>query len=213
MPKLFILAASLLLASAAVAAEIPVKNPGFEDAFVGKRIPGWSRTQHAGVRAYEVSRDAENASQGKHSIRMLRTTEQAYGLISQVVEVNDVVGKKVEMTAALKTADVGELGWVMVMTFMNHSVIIDQVRAAPVTGDTAWHDVVLGKVAPKNTTAIEIGFLLLDGGSGWADNVRLRTVEDSEPPPEKPGPEKKVVGKSATGKARAVAPKSEAGGE
>jgi hypothetical protein len=206
MPKLFILSASLLLASGAMAAEIPVMNADFEEAFVGKRIPGWSRTQHAGVRAYEVIRDAEGPGHGKHSIRMLRTTEQAYGMISQVIESDKIAGKRVELTAALKTAEVGELGWVMVMTFMYHNTMLDQVRATPVTGDTAWKDVVLDKVAPKNATAVEIGFLLLDGGTGWADNVRLRTVEDAEKAAESPDQGKKPAGKSGSGKPRAVTP-------
>ncbi len=207
MPKLFILAASLLLATGAMAAEIAVKNADFEEAFVGKRIPGWSRTQHAGVRAYEIIRDAEDPGHGKYSIRMLRTTEQAYGMISQVIESEKLAGKRVELTAALKTAEVGELGWVMVMTFMYHNTMLDQVRATPVTGDTGWKDVVLDKVAPKNATAVEIGFLLLDGGTGWADNVRLRVLDDEKPQSPGPRPDDEAGKKPKAGNGEAAAPK------
>ncbi|MEZ5462891.1 hypothetical protein [Dokdonella sp.] len=177
MPGPAFLVAILLFSASASAAEIALSNPDFEEPMVGKRIPGWSRTQHAGVRAYEIATDTESFAKGKSSIRMLRTTEQAYGLISQQVETPDLGGKPVELIAALKGKDVGKKGWVMVLTFNHHSNILDQVRAEPVTGDSEWTDVVIRKTAPPATSHIEIGFMLLDGGAGWADNVRLRTTE------------------------------------
>lgn len=175
MSKAFAVVVCLLLGSSVMATEIPLKNADFELPMVGLRIPGWSRTQHAGVRAYVVERDAERFAHGKHSIRMRRTTEQAYGMISQVVEAADLAGKPVELTAKLKTAEVGKKGWVIKMTFLRYSAIIDQVRATPVTGDAEWTEVAIRKDVPAGTTAIEIGFLLLDGGTGWADDVHLRT--------------------------------------
>ena len=178
MLKLVVLVAGLLIAGGTMAAEIPLTNADFEQPMLGKRIPGWSRTQHAGVGAYEVSTDTEHFAHGKHSIRMQRTTEQVYGLIMQHVEIKDFGGKHVQLRAMLKTADVGKEGWVMVMTFKNYDNILDQVRSKPVTGDTAWTDVVLKKIAPPNTNRVDVGFLLLDGGTGWADHVRLRTLDD-----------------------------------
>lgn len=180
MSKRAVLAAGLLIAGGAAAAEIPLKNAGFEEPMPGKRIPGWSRTQHAGIGAYVVSTDSENFAQGKHSISMRRTVEQEYGLIMQRVENMDLGGKPVEFSAMLRTAEVGKQGWVMVMTFKNHGDILDQVRAEPMTGDVAWKEVVLKKNAPPNTNAIEVGFMLLDGGTGWADGVRLRTLDTGE---------------------------------
>lgn len=180
MSKAFAVVVCLLLGSSVMATEIPLKNADFELPMAGLRIPGWSRTQHAGVRAYVVERDAERFAHGKHSIRMRRTTEQAYGMISQVVQATDLAGKPIELTAKLKTAEVGQKGWVLQMTFLRYSAIIDQVRALPVTGDTGWTEVAITKDAPAGTTAIEIGFLLMDGGTGWADDVHLRTRADSK---------------------------------
>lgn len=178
MVKCVLLVAGMLMAGGVVAADIPLKNAGFEEAIVGTRIPGWSRTQHAGVGAYVVSTDAIDPAHGKHSISMRRTTPQAYGLIMQRVESKEVAGKTVAFTATLKTAEVGKRGWVMVMTFRDHENILDQVRATPMTGDTSWTDVELKSTAPARTNMVEVGFLLLDGGTGWADHVRLRTLDD-----------------------------------
>jgi hypothetical protein len=180
MSKALFLITCLLFASSATAAEIALNNPDFEKPMAGNRIPGWSRTQHAGVGAYRVTQDAQSFAHGKHSIRMQRTTEQVYGLIMQRVESGELAGKLVELTALLKTSEVGEKGWVMVMTFKHYNNAIDQFRAEPMIGDSDWTKVVMRKQAPANTTAVEVGFMLLDGGTGWADNVQLHTLEPVE---------------------------------
>jgi hypothetical protein len=178
MLKRVLLVAGILVAGSGSATEIPLKNAGFEQAMVGKRIPGWSRTQHAGVRAYDVISDSDDFADGKHSIRMQRTAQQVWGMIMQRVESKDLAGKPIEISARLKTEDVGKLGWVMVMTFRNHQNILDQIRAEPLTGNTKWTEVVLKGIAPANTNAIDIGFMLLDEGTGWIDDVRLRLLDE-----------------------------------
>ena len=180
MLKIATLAATMLLSSHALATEFPLNNADFEAEMRGTRIPGWARIQHAGVGAYAVDRDAQTFAHGKHSIRMRRTEQQAYGLIMQQLKTPDVAGKQVEFSAALKTEEVGKLGWVMVITFKQYSNILGQYRAEPMVGDTDWTEVVLSKKAPAGTTNVEVGFMLLDGGIGWADHVRLRTLEDSK---------------------------------
>ncbi len=215
MSKFALIAATLLTACSAAATEIPLRNAGFEEPMLGNRIPGWSRTQHAGVGAYAVITDAKDAAHGSSSISMRRTTEQVYGLIMQRVEGNDFAGKQIELSSMLKTAEVGKLGWVMVMTFKNYGNILDQIRAEPVVGDTKWKEVVLGKVAPANTNMIEVGFMLLDGGTGWADHVRLRAIDakdassksDSKPAV-KPSPTAAINSKNAP-KPEPAAPKTE----
>ncbi|MGB0134955.1 hypothetical protein [Dokdonella sp.] len=184
MSRFFLLATILLSSTGAAASDLVLNNPDFEEVMVGNRIPGWSRTQHAGVRAYEITSDTKSVDKGKASIRMLRTTEQAYGLIMQQLETPDLAGKTVELVAALKGENVGKKGWVMVLTFKNHSNILDQVRAKPVTGDAGWADATITRIAPLGTSHIEIGFMLLDSGAGWADNVRLRTLDVDQPNPE-----------------------------
>jgi hypothetical protein len=181
MSRLALLAACLAFSTLAPAKDLVLNNPDFEKPMRGDRIPGWSRTQHAGVRAYEVTNDTKSFDKGKSSIRMLRTTEQAYGLIMQQLETPGLAGKTVELVAAVKGEEVGEKGWVMVLTFKNHSNILNEIRAEPVTGTTKWTDLKITKVAPPETTHIEVGFMLLDGGAGWADNVRLRVLDEDKP--------------------------------
>lgn len=179
MLKWALLVTGLLSTAQAGAAEIPLKNADFEQAMTGKRLPGWVRLQHAGAGAYEVTSDTKIFSKGKQSIRMRRTQEQVYGSILQRVQGDSLAGKEIELVASLKTADVGKKGWVMLLNFRSHGDVIDQVQATPVIGNTKWKEVKISKVAPPNTEIIEVGFMLLDGGTGWADNVRLRSIEPS----------------------------------
>lgn len=178
--KRILCVAGFLIAGSGMAADIPLKNPGFEQPMAGILIPGWSRTQHAGVRAYEVKTDSNDVSEGKHSISMRRTTDQVWGMIMQRVEGKELAGKPIELRAMLKSAAAGKGGWVMVMTFRNYSNMLDQVRSAPMIGDTKWTEVVLKGLAPPTTNAVDVSFMLLDEGTGWADHVRLRTV-DADP--------------------------------
>ncbi|HET9031975.1 MAG TPA: hypothetical protein VFN25_03620 [Dokdonella sp.] len=209
MTRFALLVASLLIAGSVSATEIPLKNADFEQPIAGKRIPGWARIQHAGLGAYEVTTDTKNAAHGKSSISMRRTAEQVYGLIMQRVESKDLGGKQVEMTAMLKTAKVGKEGWVMVMTFKNYSNILDQVLAAPMVGNTDWKEVVLKSVAPPTTNMVEVGFMLMDEGTGWADHVRLRSIDvESEETAAKDKPE--AAGKAETSAKKGKTDKPEA---
>jgi hypothetical protein len=98
----------------------------------------------------------------------------------QQVQSGELAGKPVELNASMKTSGVGEKGWVMLMTFKHYNNAIEQFRSEPMIGDTDWSKVQLRKQAPANTTAIEVGFILLDGGTGWADGVQLQILDDAE---------------------------------
>lgn len=167
----------VVMSSPVLANEIVLKNPDFEQARKGRRLPGWSMTQHAGVPAFEVGLDAEVAAKGKTSARVRRTEPQVYGYLKQVVEVADLAGKEIEFKASVRTRDVGKKGWVMVMIFTNHGAILDQIRSKPMHGNVDWRKITLVRKAPPMTNRIEVGFMLLDGGTGWADDVSLRALE------------------------------------
>lgn len=179
MPKPWsMIAAGLLISAGAGAAEIKLENPGFEaDANARGRIPGWVLTQHTGPRAYELKIDETSATEGKRSIRLKRTTEQIYGMLAQQVPGKEYIGQTVEATASIKTEDVGHEGWVMVLSFRVMGDVMWQERTAPLTGTQGWQRVTLRGKVPPRTTTIEVGFLLLDGGTGWADGVTLATVD------------------------------------
>lgn len=176
------LAAGLWLAAAWMgvvsAAELTLANAGFEDPASGTEVPGWEASQHVGEDAYEILLDRDKPAKGKHSLRIKRLGEQIYGAVEQTVPLPaDLAGKSMEVAALLKTKDVGAEGWLLVATFKTAAHgIIRQVRAAPATGSSDWKRVSLEAKVPQNARSVSLSLMLMDKGTGWADDVRV-TVE------------------------------------
>jgi hypothetical protein len=49
--------------------------------------------------------------------------------------------------------------------------------ATPLTGTTDWRAVRVRVKVPDGTHKISVGAMLLDGGTGWLDDVKLNVVE------------------------------------
>ncbi|GEM_PF-858898 len=164
------------------AGEIEVQNGDFEQPRSGDQIPGWTLSQHAGDPAYEMDCDTRDPGEGKTSFRMTRTRKQVYGLINQVVPLPaDVAGKTVVFSALVRTEGVGSRGWRLAVNLMGGNAILDQQRAAPATGTTAWHRESVSFTAPEHITAVDIGAMLLDEGTGWIDDARVQVLDAAAP--------------------------------
>ena len=175
-------AAAVLLAACApdsgaggatrVIAKIDVADAGFEEPGAPNRIPGWTLSQHAGVAAYEMTEDATTPFAGQASFRMRRIRPQVFGLLFQEVPIDPYAGKTLELSAMARTADVGPLGWVLYI-----DVPGGREMAAPLTGTTDWRAVRVRVKVPPDAHQVSIGAMLLDGGTGWLDDVKLNVVE------------------------------------
>ena len=155
-----------------VIAKIDVANAGFEEPGAPNRIPGWTLTQHAGVAAYEMTEDATTPFAGAASFRLRRTRPQVFGLLFQEVPIDPYAGKTLELSAMARTADVGPLGWVIYIDMPG-----GRETATPLTGTTDWRAVRVRVKVPDGTHKISVGAMLLDGGTGWLDDVKLNVVE------------------------------------
>ena len=158
--------------AARVIASVAVANAGFEEPGTPNRIPGWTLSQHAGVAAYEMTEDATLPFAGRASFRMRRTRSQVYGVLFQEVPIDPYAGKTLELSAMARTADVGPLGWVLYI-----DVPGGREMAAPQTGTTDWRAVRVRVKVPADAHQVSIGAMLLDGGTGWLDDVKLNVVE------------------------------------
>lgn len=155
---------------------LTVKNAGFEGSV--ENPVDWMISQHAGVKAYEMSIDDKKFTEGKHSFRMKRIAEQSYGMIGQFIAAPGSEGKLLKLSAMLSSEQVGPRGWMLVVNFQENSDrIISQARSKALTGDVAWERVVLEKEVPAGTDRLYIGVMLLDSGTGWADDVKVQLKE------------------------------------
>jgi hypothetical protein len=179
MKALVLLSVLLGFSAPTFAVEIALVNPGFEMPMKAGEIPGWNQMQHAGALAYEMTTDTKQFHGGKHSFRMYRTIAQVYGSLEQKVSAAKLIGKTVELSAQLRTADVGKKGWRLILNFMSaDGNSIAQKKSELMIGTSKkWQTISLQDKVPVATTWISVSVVLLDEGTGWLDDVRLRTVD------------------------------------
>jgi hypothetical protein len=146
-------------------------NGDFEQVAADGSIPGWVMLQHAGAPSYETVIEAQGAYAGHGSLRMTRTQDQVYGTLSQEVAITGVAGETFELSAMVKTKDVGAEGWKLM-------IYGDRVRdfSPAATGDTDWHPVSVRVQLPAAANSLTVGVTLLDKGSGWIDQVQLKAI-------------------------------------
>lgn len=152
---------------------MPFQNPGFEGAGVdGLILPGWEYQEHAGPwhgRAFEVASDSGVGPGNRSALRVTRIHEEVYSFVHQKFRIRpEDAGKKMRFSAMLKTDKVGPTGWKLVVNMVNGSTNLGQFLSMPVTGTSGWSSAVVTGVIPMGATDIDVGFLHMDAGIGWA---------------------------------------------
>jgi hypothetical protein len=153
---------------------VPIANGDFERAASGDEVPGWTLAQHAGVAAYKAMLDRDGAAHGQTSLRFTRTVPQVYGEMMQRLNLARYGGKTIELSAMLKCADVGPKGWKL---FINANVPDTLAYSPGVKETTGWQRQSVRLKLPPQIGDVMIGATLLDGGTGWFDDVQLRVVD------------------------------------
>lgn len=171
-------------------AENLLRNGDFEDS--DTRPEQWLTTQHAGALAYEFVIDATDSANARNSLRVTRTQQQIYGLVSQGVDLPKAVGpRRLRFSAWMKTREVGDKGWMLMINFnRSRAVIIEQVRSRPLSGTNDWQLVQIEQDLPEKTTSVTAGAMLLAEGSGWVDAMDLQVVDAGESFPSLPTPKR-----------------------
>ncbi len=156
---------------------IPLKNSGFEGASVNKNIPSWENEEHGGKwqgGAYEMIIDSNAGPKGGPALRVIQLHKEVYGYVHQKVSIGpDAAGKSFNFSARLKSDNVGPQGWMLVVNLNSAGGILEQFRSPPTVGTTGWDTAKVIAAIPKGTAYIDVGFLLLDSGTGWATEPSL----------------------------------------
>lgn len=171
--------------AAATAQSIKLANPGFEQKpAAGETIPSWRSHQHAGDPAYEFALDSAITAKGKMSFRLKRLHKQDYGALDQIIPARTLIGKEVEFSALIRTQDIGKRGFVLCINVIDATGgIREQFRSKPrLTGTIdEWTPVSVRAKVSSGSREIEVGFLLIDGGTVWADEAALKIVDPDQP--------------------------------
>ena len=156
---------------------IALTNAGFEAApGADGAIEGWSTSQHAGPVSYRTGIDRGVHAKGKASFRIERIREQVYGAVEQTVPIAAHAGHTIELSAKMKTDNVGPAGWQLTLAFAG-GLPSPPHEAAPLSGTQDFRTVTIRTRVPPGAQQVQFGATLLDSGTAWLDDVNLRVVD------------------------------------
>jgi hypothetical protein len=182
-------AASFALACAADAgaAKVPIVNPGFESKKPGVNgnPEGWATFQHAGPVSYDFVLDSGEKKSGTQSLRIHKFGPEVYGSATQVVPAGAMAGKKVRLSAWVRTKDIPSgrevrgAGAALVIIAVQGSSILESemMRGSKLRGTTPWKRYTIELAIPARATGVEVGAMLQGGGTVWIDDLELEVVE------------------------------------
>ena len=168
------------------AAEEPRRSPinlGFEAGLdQGGNPRGWSMGGE-NASAFRLSLDTGAVYDGKMSgtVAAVSPAETSYGWVTQRLEADLFRGKRLRLSAFVKTDKVDFAGLWMRVDSSRQLLAVDDMRNRPIKGTTDWtpYEVVLD--VRKDAADLSFGLLLSGKGRAWIDGVKLEPVPKSVP--------------------------------
>lgn len=174
-------------AGAAKVAKVAIVNPGFESTKPGVNgnPEGWATFQHAGPVSYDFVLDSGEKKSGTQSLRIHKFGPEVYGSATQVVPAGAMAGKKVRLSAWVRTKDIPSgrevrgAGAALVLVAVQGSAILESemMRGSKLRGTTPWTRHTIELAIPARATGVEVGAMLQGGGTAWIDDLELEIVE------------------------------------
>ncbi len=146
---------------------------GFEAAPGGTNP--WRPFQHAGVKAYEFTRDKDVKTEGTQSLRIMQREEQVFGAVRQSIA-RPPVGRY-ELSAQMRSRGTDGGGWRLEVALLLENGEVLTYNAPQLTGDVDWAKRELRFEVPAKTLYLEV-IVGLHGnrGTGWLDAMVLKPL-------------------------------------
>lgn len=138
---------------------------------------GWG----GGGKGYElaVDKDEKHAGKASGTVKCVDESEPGFGTLTQAFQADKYKGKRVRMTAHVKTKDVSGIGaglWMRVDGKEKTALAFDNMLDRPVKGTTDWKKVEVVLDVPDDAHGIFFGFLVAGPGQGWVDGIAFEVV-------------------------------------
>jgi len=132
--------------------------------------------------SYKIERDTTVTHEGRNSGKLFSTTtSKGFGTMMQSFEPGEYLGKRVRMSAFVKSKDVKRWAglWMRVDGKENRSLSFDNMQDRPIIGTWDWkrYDIVLD--VPAEADGIFFGILVDGPGTVWISDVRFDIVDSS----------------------------------
>ena len=158
---------------------------------IGGPFKGWLVTGSKPAE-YDFGKEHVTGSAGAYSafIHARLATPTGFGTLMQEIAADNYQGKRLRLSARLKTADANRAQlWLRIDgTDRSKSLAFYNMDDRAVTGTTDWkrYDLVLD--VPQNAVGVAFGFFLDGKGEAWADDFKLEIVDNSVPVSVQPSP-------------------------
>jgi hypothetical protein len=139
---------------------------------------GWVKAGSS-PKDYEAGVDSRTAFTGASSgyIRSASASPEVFGTYMQMMDATEYRGKRVRMTAQVKTENVAEwAGMWLRVDQMQKPVAFDNMANRPIKGTNDWMPVSIVLDVDANATGLAFGVLLAGRGAAWVDDVNFEVV-------------------------------------
>jgi hypothetical protein len=137
--------------------------------------------------AYAMGLEFSGAAGGK-SCAVIRSKPDAkiadggFGTFMQSATVGAWAGKRVRLTAQVKTRDaVGHAAMWLRFDAGSNAVAFDNMDNRPLVGTTPWTSVSIVLDVPRTAESVAFGGLLVGAGTMWFDELKFEVVDSSVP--------------------------------
>jgi len=155
-----------------------------------EEIKGWFMAG-SDPTSYEMVRDPAAMHGSATSVRMASTKEsKGFGTIMQVISAAHYTGKRVRLSASVKTQDVGSWAglWMRVDDASNPVKVLafDNMQSRALKGTADWSTASVVLDVASNANVISYGILLDGQGKVWMSDLKFEPVPTSVPTTGKP---------------------------
>jgi hypothetical protein len=150
-----------------------------------EEIKGWFMAG-SDPASYEMVRDAAVMHGSATSVRLASTKEsKGFGTIMQTFSATHYTGKRVRLSASVKTQDVGSWAglWMRVDDDSNPVKVLafDNMQTRALKGTTDWSPASVVLDVASNASSISFGILLDGQGKVWMSDLKFEPVPTSVP--------------------------------
>lgn len=159
---------------------IPLLNPSFVAAADGK-LAGWRAMEHNRGGSYTFMADTAVVYSQPSSLRIRRHGEEIFGFLEQSVRIKpEWINKTVRLSGYLKSDHIeGTGGALILQARADREYILGQnhMEDNRIKGTQPWQSYAVTLKIPPETYSLRVGVMLEDGGTLWADDLKLELLD------------------------------------
>jgi hypothetical protein len=129
---------------------------------------------------YDISidRDVKHAGKASCTVKSKADAPKGSGVLVQLFRADDYRGKRLKVTAHVKSKDVEGWGglWVRVDGKDQTGLAFDNMMDRPIKGTLDWKEYEIVLDVPDKAEEIFFGFILVGKGQAWVDDFKVSAV-------------------------------------